>query len=415
MRDIIRRGERVTSLFPAKGETPDSVAPVPGDDQAGKAAPTSSPGAVLEALRARSRAAQNNRSESKVRAEGRPEISSLSDRIRATDAMLAGLRAPPPKRLESTSARPQLQPGGDAIPGLGRALDGNAELLRAQGVRLLAIEKQLDEQTRRLQAALEDLSTRLDKRFDAIERHLASAREHAQEVRTQDQQWIQRRVGRLGRYLVIALCILTLVTLFLFGLNSWRINQGSGRAEGSVRREISGLSGDLSQRLAHLEQDATDTQQGVDRVSGLLSGLNDRIAGLTKAQADLSRRLDAVAPNPPERESAPTQGAVEKADGKTEPAAAPKERYAIQLISFRTKAGVQSFVSFARRFGLKGELRYLKEPDGGKEWYSVLLGDYATYDAAEAAEKGFPQDLKDLKPRIRSIAPGVDLTPIEGE
>ena len=174
---------------------------------------------------------------------------------------------------------------------------------------------------------------------------------------------------------------------------------------------MSTLSGDLSVHFAHLEQSATDLQQAVDRITGLVNRLNDQMAGLAKEQAELSRRVDAVTADALERKSTPTQGPGEDFSGK-ESAAAAEDRYAIQLIGFRTKA---SAVSFARRFGLKGEARYLKASDRGKDWYFVLLGDYASYDEAAAAEKQLPPNLKDLKPRIRSIAPGTNLTPIDGE
>ena len=185
MRDIIRRGERVTRLFPAQAEESGVDAPGGDDSQAGKRSSTPFParnaGAVLEALRASSRAAQEARGESSVPAGGRAEISDLSARIRETDALLAGVPGNPPQGPTATSARARLPPGNDALTGLARQLEASSELFRAQGVRLSAIEKQLDEQTHRREAALQDLRTRLDKRFDAMERHFASARDRAQE------------------------------------------------------------------------------------------------------------------------------------------------------------------------------------------------------------------------------------------
>jgi hypothetical protein len=415
MRDIIRRGERVSRLFSAQAEKPSIDAPAGDDSPAAKRSsapfPARSAGAVLEALRASSQAAQKARGEPKVTAEGRAEISDLRDRIRETDAVLAGLHENPPQGHTATSARPRLPPGSDALTGLGRQLEGSSEPFRAQGVRLSAIEQELDEQTHRWEAALHDLRTRLDKRFDAMERHFASARARAQDLRAQDHEWTRTGLGRLGRYLVIALCILTLATLSLFALSWWRINHGLDRTDRALHSEMSRLSGDLSVRIAHLQQSTTDLRQGVDRVTGLVSRLGDQIAGLTKKQAELSRRLDAATANALERKSPPTSRSTDNADVK-ETAVAAKERYAIQLIGFRTKASV---VSFARRFGLKGDVRYLKAPDRGKDWYFVLLGDYASYDGAAAAEKQLPPNLKDLKPRIRSIAPGTNLTPIDEE
>jgi uncharacterized protein YukE len=414
MRDIIRRGERVTPLFPAQAEKPGVDAPAGGGSQTGKRSsapfPTRNAGAVLEALRASSRAARKARGEVNVPAEG-AEISDLSDRILGqTEAQFADPRRNRPQGHTATSTRPQLPPGNDAITGLGRQLDANSELFRAQGVRLSAIEKQLDEQTHRREAALQDLGTRLDKRFDAMERHFASARDRAQELRTRDHEWTQSSLGRLGRYLVIALSILTLVTLSLFALNWWRINHGLDRPERALHSEMSTLSGDLSVHFAHLEQSATDLQQAVHRVTGLVNRLNEQIGVLTKEQVELSRRLDAVTVNALEVKSPPTVRPAQSSRVK-EPATVAKERYAIQLIGFRTEASV---VSFARRFGLKGEVRYLKESDRGKDWYLVLLGDYASYAEAAAAEKQLPPNLKDLKPRIRPVAPGTDLTPIDG-
>ncbi|SDW44489.1 H(+)/Cl(-) exchange transporter ClcA [Thiocapsa roseopersicina] len=95
---------------------------------------------------------------------------------------------------------------------------------------------------------------------------------------------------------------------------------------------------------------------------------------------------------------------------QTEPAPEPialAARYSIQLISFR-KPG--SPAAFARQQGLLDQARTLDS--GASGWYPVLIGDFLSRNAAEAARDALPADLRGLKPIIREIAPSERPVPV---
>jgi DamX protein len=78
----------------------------------------------------------------------------------------------------------------------------------------------------------------------------------------------------------------------------------------------------------------------------------------------------------------------------------PAERFALQLIGFRTQASVASFV---REHGIAGEARWMRTPGRVRDWYLVLLGDYASRQEAQEALAGLPEGLRDLSPMVRSL------------
>jgi H+/Cl- antiporter ClcA len=107
---------------------------------------------------------------------------------------------------------------------------------------------------------------------------------------------------------------------------------------------------------------------------------------------------DALGFPPPSDRVAAT--APEQATRPTPEPIAPAARYSIQLISFRNAS---SLAPFARRQGLL-DLAQTLDP-GASGWYPVLIGDFASRDAAEAARDALPPELRGLKPIIRKIAP----------
>jgi septal ring-binding cell division protein DamX len=80
---------------------------------------------------------------------------------------------------------------------------------------------------------------------------------------------------------------------------------------------------------------------------------------------------------------------------------APATRYSIQLISFRKAS---SLAPFARRHGLLDQARTLSPGPSG--WYLVLIGDFASRDAAEVARDALPAALSGLRTII--LDPAVD-------
>lgn len=117
-----------------------------------------------------------------------------------------------------------------------------------------------------------------------------------------------------------------------------------------------------------------------------------------------SRSIDTV--EPPERHPPASAEMLTETEPTPEPIA-PKARYSIQLISFRKAS---SLAPFARRQGLLEQARTLDA--GASGWHPILIGDFESRDAAEAARESLPADLRGLKPIIRTIAPSERLLPV---
>jgi septal ring-binding cell division protein DamX len=84
-----------------------------------------------------------------------------------------------------------------------------------------------------------------------------------------------------------------------------------------------------------------------------------------------------------------------------------KPLYSIQLISFRRAS---SLAPFARRQGLLEQARTLEA--GASGWHPILIGEFESRDAAEAARDSLPAELRGLNPIIRRIAPSEGLLPV---
>ncbi|CRI67988.1 H(+)/Cl(-) exchange transporter ClcA (modular protein) [Thiocapsa sp. KS1] len=117
-----------------------------------------------------------------------------------------------------------------------------------------------------------------------------------------------------------------------------------------------------------------------------------------------SESIDTVAPA--EHDSPASAESPIQTESRPEPIAR-KPHYSIQLISFRRAS---SLAPFARRQGLLEQARTLDA--GASGWHPLLIGEFESRDAAEAARDSLPADLRGLKPIIRTIAPSERLRPV---
>ncbi len=85
------------------------------------------------------------------------------------------------------------------------------------------------------------------------------------------------------------------------------------------------------------------------------------------------------------------------------------ERFAIQLISFRSESSVRPF---AERYGIVDDARYMLSDSAGQTWYSVFLGNFATREEGRAAVEALSPELVELKPWVRSLSAGTSLVPV---
>jgi septal ring-binding cell division protein DamX len=86
-----------------------------------------------------------------------------------------------------------------------------------------------------------------------------------------------------------------------------------------------------------------------------------------------------------------------------------EERFAIQLISFRSAASLPPFVA---KFGIADKARYMLSQAQDQDWYSVLLGVYGTREEGVAAVDALPPPLRALDPWVRSLPAGTELVPV---
>jgi len=92
------------------------------------------------------------------------------------------------------------------------------------------------------------------------------------------------------------------------------------------------------------------------------------------------------------------------------PATGSPQRYALQLIGFRSQG---KLLAFAREQGLMGEARWIRQPGHGRDWYLVLLGDYGSRQDAQEALAALPPGLRALSPVVRTLP--AEAAPIPAE
>jgi septal ring-binding cell division protein DamX len=105
----------------------------------------------------------------------------------------------------------------------------------------------------------------------------------------------------------------------------------------------------------------------------------------------------------------PPDDPVSKGDTTPGGSMLQEERFAVQLISFRSESSVAPFVE---RFGIADSARYLKYDSDRQEWHAVVLGNYLSRSEAQAALEALPPRLRDLKPWIRPLPAGTSLISI---
>ena len=76
----------------------------------------------------------------------------------------------------------------------------------------------------------------------------------------------------------------------------------------------------------------------------------------------------------------------------------PSTNFVLQIMGSDDPARVRSFIA---RAGVS--LRVYRKMNNGKEWYSVVYGNYATRAAAEKAQKNLPPGLASSKPWVRRL------------
>jgi DamX protein len=74
---------------------------------------------------------------------------------------------------------------------------------------------------------------------------------------------------------------------------------------------------------------------------------------------------------------------------------------------------VDSLGRFATRENLGTGAGYLEERFRGRPWFVVIHSLHSDYASAQAALSALPEDLRDLGPWIRPMAPGTELRALE--
>jgi len=132
-------------------------------------------------------------------------------------------------------------------------------------------------------------------------------------------------------------------------------------------------------------------------------------SGQTQRPAATGGQADPDAGDLP-RDAATANDGVPNPDPETGATVLDQERYAIQLISFRSESSVAPFVE---EFGILDEARYMHSRNEDQDWYSVFLGIYGTRKAGTAAVATLPPRLRELGPWVRSLPAGTRLIPVD--
>lgn len=77
------------------------------------------------------------------------------------------------------------------------------------------------------------------------------------------------------------------------------------------------------------------------------------------------------------------------------------KNYTIQLLATGDEKEVQEFIA---QHQLDSKVRYFKTHFKNKNWYELIYGNYPTTEAADAELKKLPENIKQLKPWVRSIS-----------
>jgi septal ring-binding cell division protein DamX len=187
---------------------------------------------------------------------------------------------------------------------------------------------------------------------------------------------------------------------------------------------------DMRARVQRLEQAQSDLQRSAKESAKLAASLSARIDTVGRTQQTAAGQEPAAAgqgtanspPAPPSvglaaLANAPVRQSVshgstpaaERPDPNV-PAAPADRHYVIQLIGFRSKSSLEPF---AQRFGVASRARYMRSTYRGKDWYVVLIGNYATEAEGLAAARQLPDKLRKLKPWVRRLPASSQLFRVE--
>jgi septal ring-binding cell division protein DamX len=187
---------------------------------------------------------------------------------------------------------------------------------------------------------------------------------------------------------------------------------------------------DMRARVHHLEQAQSDLKRSAEESAKLAASLTARIDAVARTQQTTTGQEPASAgqgtansptasasarsappANAPVRQpvSHDSTAAAEKPEPNA-PAALTARHYVIQLIGFRSESSLEPF---AQRFGVTDRARYMRSTYRGKDWYVVLIGNYATRAEGLAAARQLPEKLQKLQPWVRLLPAKSQLFPVE--
>jgi len=304
---------------------------------------------------------------------------------------------------------------GDArLVAIDRGLSEVLAAQRAMADRLAAIERRNAEaasgaEIRPETKALWDDSVRrftgsIDVRLDILEDELGSLQDELgrlSQVARESADGVQRRLTRryaLGQVILGVLIVVSILMVWSGG--DWAFTSSSPSEvslDRSVEPEHQGRSDSGGDSPRALRLPAGETWIGVETTP---SSTPPSTSGTAEATAPVAE------PTNPDR--APS-GIEPDGDSGVETIVLSEERFAVQLVGFRSEPWVWRFVE---KYGLAKTARYLHLREQNRDLYVVLLGDYSTREQAKASMEALPSQLQDLKPWVRALPAGTRLAPI---
>jgi septal ring-binding cell division protein DamX len=125
-----------------------------------------------------------------------------------------------------------------------------------------------------------------------------------------------------------------------------------------------------------------------------------RILRLDGDKAGTPTREEPLDPVKSEPAPAPASGDPDGLQNRSWIAAQKPNTYTIQLFSTSSEEALRSF---ARRHRI-ADLAWFQSGTGGRVWYSLIHGAFATVDEARAAAERLPAVLRTEKPWIRKMS-----------
>ena len=306
--------------------------------------------------------------------------------------------------------------------GLGEVRDALAVLRR----RLEAVAGRVDS-VAALERRLESIGGQLNARIDGLEQDIEDGRARAVQLHSAHSLAVEARLRRQTWRLGVPLVLVGLGALALSAGAWW---SGHQRSDQNDRR--------LAQLAAQLE---TDREAGASRFAGAIAGLTDRVAGLEQQGVQLAQGLqqglDAAGGSPTGQlmgagampdaaQQAPasaltalagpagvpgslgTSAGPQSANRARQPLRLAAPRWMIQLIGFFEADQARAFTA-ANGIAESAWLRMSRYR--GRNWHTVLTGDFPDRASALAAIDSLPAALGELRPIARLLPAGTRLEP----